>query len=115
MAFKVDALDALDQAEDLTYTSFYTGFFLDYWGMPAVKSYMKPGIMVIDIPHAAAAIPGTGNTPVAFTHTTDVAKYVAAAMDLEKWELGYNLTADKINWNEFLTLAESVRGKLVDT
>ncbi|KAI8623005.1 NAD(P)-binding protein [Xylariaceae sp. FL1651] len=110
MAFKVDALKALKLAKDLTYTSFYTGFFLDYWGIPTVKSHMTPGTMVVDIPHNAAAIPGSGNTPVAFTHTRDVAKYVAAAMDLEKWDTGYNLTADKVTWNEFIALAENARG-----
>ncbi|KAI3319973.1 NAD(P)-binding protein [Xylariaceae sp. AK1471] len=109
-AFKVEALRALKQAKDLEYTSFYTGFFLDYWGIPVVKSHMKPAVVVVDIAHAVAAIPGSGNTPVAFTHTRDVAKYVAAALDLEKWELEYNLSADKVTWNEFLILAESVRG-----
>ncbi|KAI1746693.1 NAD(P)-binding protein [Xylaria castorea] len=109
MAPRVKALTALKQADDLEFTSFYTGVFLDYWFVPAVKSHMKPAIMVLDIFNAAAAIPGSGDTPIAFTHTSDVAKYVAAALDLEKWEPGYNLTADKITWNEFLALVENVR------
>lgn len=111
MAPKVEASRAVRQAKDLEYTNFYTGFFLDYWGIPAVKSYMKPAVMVLDIAHNAAAIPGSGDTHLAFTHTTDVGKYVAAAMDLDKWEPGYNLSADRITWNEFLALAEGVRGK----
>lgn len=111
MAPKIESLKVARRAKDLEYTSFYTGFFLDYWGIPTVKSYMSPAIMVLDIAHNAAAIPGSGNTPLAFTHTSDVAKYVAAALDLEKWEPGYNLSADKVTWNEFLALAENVRGK----
>ncbi|KAI0854755.1 NAD(P)-binding protein [Xylaria cubensis] len=110
IAPKVKALTALKQAENLEFTSFYTGVFLDYWFVPAVKSYMKPAIMVLDIVNAAAAIPGSGDTPVAFTHTSDVAKYVAAALELEKWEPSYNLIADKVTWNQFLALAEDMRG-----
>ncbi|KAI0460293.1 NAD(P)-binding protein [Xylaria acuta] len=110
IAPKVKALAALKQAKDLEFTSFYTGVFLDYWFAPAIKSHMKPAIMVLDIFNAAAAIPGSGDTPIAFTHTSDVAKYVAAALDLEKWEPGYNLSADKVTWNEFLALVENVRG-----
>ncbi|KAI1162027.1 NAD(P)-binding protein [Nemania serpens] len=114
MAPKIESLKVARRAKDLEYTSFYTGFFLDYWGIPTVKSYMSPAIMVLDIAHNAAAIPGSGNTPLAFTHTSDVAKYVAAALDLEKWEPGYNLSADKVTWNEFLALAENVRGTKFD-
>ncbi|KAI0403795.1 NAD(P)-binding protein [Xylaria palmicola] len=109
-AFKVEVLRALKQATDLEYTSFYTGIFLDYYSMPAVKSHMKPTVLVIDVAHAAASIPGTGDTPISFTHTTDVAKYVAAALDLDRWESAYNLSADKVTWKEFLSLAERVRG-----
>ncbi|KAI8953069.1 NAD(P)-binding protein [Xylaria longipes] len=110
MAPRVKALIALKQAENLEYTSFHTGVFLDYWFVPAVRSHMKPAIMVLDIFHSAAAIPGSGDIPIAFTHTSDVAKYVAAALDLEKWEPAYNLSADKVTWNEFLNLIENVRG-----
>ncbi|KAI0442939.1 NAD(P)-binding protein [Xylaria telfairii] len=108
---KVKALAALKQAENLEFTSFYTGVFLDYWFVPAIKSHMKPAIMVLDIFHAAAAIPGSGDNPIAFTHTSDVAKYVTAALDVAEWEPSYNLSADKVTWNEFLALAENVRGK----
>ncbi|KAI0551288.1 NAD(P)-binding protein [Xylaria curta] len=110
IAPKVKALAALKQAENLEFTSFYTGVFLDYWFVPAIKSYMKPAIMVLDILNAAAAIPGSGDNPIAFTHTSDVAKYVAAALDLEKWKPSYNLTADKVTWNEFLAMVENVCG-----
>ncbi|KAI0966378.1 NAD(P)-binding protein [Xylaria arbuscula] len=113
-SFKVAALKALKQTQTLEYTSFYLGFFLDYWGMPAVHSYLRPGLMVVDIANAAATIPGDGTTPVAFTHTNDVAKYVAAVLDLEKWEPEYNLSADKVNWKQFVALAEEARGVKFD-
>ncbi|KAI0158101.1 NAD(P)-binding protein [Xylariaceae sp. FL1272] len=108
-AFKVDALKALRQTKDLEHTQFYPGFFADYWCMPAVKTYIEAAAWVVDIPNNAAVIPGDGTTPVGFTYTMDVAKYVAAALDLEKWEPEYNLVADKKTWKEFLSLVEDAR------
>ncbi|KAI1324805.1 NAD(P)-binding protein [Xylariaceae sp. FL0255] len=114
MAFKVNGLAALKQSANLEYTSFYTGFFSDYWGYPVVKTYMRPASLVLDIQNNAAVIPGAGNTRVGFAHTSDVAKYVTAAMDLEKWEREYNLVVDNITLNEFLALAENARGVKFD-
>ncbi|OLN93245.1 Isoflavone reductase IRL 2-like protein [Colletotrichum chlorophyti] len=107
---KLRAKTLLKETKDLEYTLIHNGFFLDYWGLPAVKSNMTPFTLVVDIPGNAASIPGSGNTPVAFTHTTDVAKYVAAALDLEKWEPETYIVADKVTWNEFVQLAEAAKG-----
>lgn len=84
---------------------------MDYWGIPGVKSNMLPVVFCIDIPHKAAAIPGDGNTPVIFTHTTDVAKYVAASLDLEEWDPVSHVIGDRVTWNEFLQLAEEATGR----
>lgn len=88
----------------------HNGFFLDYWGGEAEKSYMAPFTLVIDIPNNSAAIPGSGDVPVAFTHTRDVGKFVAAALDLEKWEPQLFIVGDKVTWNDFLRFAEEARG-----
>jgi hypothetical protein len=53
---------------------------MDYWGNPTVKSRMGPITLFVDIANNAAAIPGTGNEPVVFSHTSDVAKLVAASL-----------------------------------
>ena len=58
----------------------------------------------------AAAISGSGNTPVVFTHTIDVAKFVAASLDLDKWDKRFFVKGDKLTWNEFLQLAEKAKG-----
>jgi hypothetical protein len=46
---------------------------------------MGPLPIIIDVANNAAAIPGSGNVPVAFTHTTDVANFTAKLLNLEKW------------------------------
>jgi hypothetical protein len=94
----------------LEYTVVQNGCFLDYWCMNTVKSYMVPATTVIDARNNAASIPGSGNTPVAFTHTSDVAKYVAALLDLNRWEPESFVVGDKVTLNEFLHLAEAAKG-----
>lgn len=67
--------------------------------------------MILDIAHNAAAIPGSGNVEGVFPHTTDVAKFVALLLDLEKWDPVSYVDGDRLTWNEFLQLAEEVKGE----
>ncbi|KAL2847164.1 NAD(P)-binding protein [Aspergillus pseudoustus] len=106
---KLLALDELKKT-DLEYTVFYVGFLLDYYTGPSIKSYMSPLIVVIDMECNIAAIPGSGNTPIAFTHSLDVGKYVDASLDLKKWDASYRIIGDKATWNEFVKLAEIAKG-----
>lgn len=98
------------QKTGLEYTLFSTGWFLDYYGIPHIKSYLSPFTFVVDVANYAAAIPGDGNTKVTFTYTWDTAKFVAAAMDLEKWSETSWIVGDRKTYNEVLSLAEEVRG-----
>lgn len=94
----------------LEWTAICNGFFLDYWGAPRVKSYLSPMTVVIDIQAKKAGIPGSGAVPVVFTYSADVARFTAASLTLEKWEKDSYIIGDKLSWNEFLKLAEEVRG-----
>ncbi|OHW97590.1 NADB-Rossmann family domain-containing protein [Colletotrichum incanum] len=73
--------------------------------------YFAPTI-ALDIAHSAAAIPGDGDAPVSFTYTFDVARYVVAALDLASWPASNELrvVGDELTFNEFVKLAEEVRG-----
>lgn len=71
---------------------------------------MAPTTFVVDMANKAATIPGTGNEPMTFTYTFDVAKFVAAFLDVPKWEETTYCYGDKTTWNEFLQLAEDARG-----
>lgn len=72
---------------------------------------MTPMSIVLDIPSKKAAIPGSGNEPAVFTHTTDVAKFVAASLDLDKWDTASYVVGDRVTWNEFLHFAEEATSK----
>ncbi|EKG12323.1 hypothetical protein MPH_10440 [Macrophomina phaseolina MS6] len=106
---RLDAVEELKKT-DLEWTRFQNGYFMDYWGMPYIKSYQQPFIPFVDVANKMAAIPGDGNTPVVFTYSYDVAKFVVAALDLPKWDDEFYIIGDKVTWNEFLKLAENARG-----
>ncbi|KAI8311137.1 hypothetical protein K4K61_012710 [Colletotrichum sp. SAR11_59] len=108
--FKLDSRKALEETTDLEHTSFHNGFFLDYWCMPAVKSHMTPWTVVVDMASNAAVLPGSGNVNVTFTHTSDVGRYVAAWLDVREWEPRTFLVGDTVTWNQFLAIAEDVKG-----
>ncbi|KAB8234146.1 NAD(P)-binding protein [Aspergillus alliaceus] len=107
---KLQAIQALKDAKDLEGCAISNGYFLDYYGMPKVKSHMLPATNVVDIANDAAGIPGTGNDPVVFTHTLDVAKYVAAALELDKWDLQMFIIGDKVTFNEMVDIAQNAKG-----
>ncbi|EXL64106.1 hypothetical protein FOPG_19624 [Fusarium oxysporum f. sp. conglutinans race 2 54008] len=107
---KLEAIDALENTS-LEYTSFYVGYFLDYWGHPRVKTHQLQFVIAVDMEHSRAAIPGKGDTPVTFTHTFDVAEYVAASLDLPKWGKESYIIGESVTWNEFVRIAEEVKGE----
>jgi len=119
VAHKREAARALEATTTLEHTVFHVGFFMDYWGLgphgvPGVPSYLAtrtPFVTWLDMAHGAAAIPGSGDVPVVFTHTADVARFVAASLDLPRWERETFVQGDRLTWNQFLRLAEEARGK----
>lgn len=110
---RIAAQEELRKAKTLESTVFNTGYFMDYWGIPAVPSYhaRMPTYFWIDMANNAAALPGSGNVPAVFTHCKDVARFVAASLDLPSWDPEMNVYGDRLTWNEFLALAEDAKGK----
>ncbi|GLA26495.1 hypothetical protein AnigIFM63326_003655 [Aspergillus niger] len=95
----------------LEYTFVSNGFFLDYFGMPKVKSYLNHKLVfAVDVANNVAAIPGSGDVPIVFTHTFDVAKFVAALVGVPNWPERSTVIGDKKSWNEFIAIAEEVKG-----
>lgn len=109
---KLQAVSGLKKA-NLEYTVFYNGIFLDYLGFNGIKSYLPPTTLILDLPHDIAAIPGDGNMPVVFTHTTDIAKYVAASLDLPAWDPESYVVGEKTTWGEVVRIAQELKGKIL--
>ncbi|KAJ3523642.1 hypothetical protein NM208_g12377 [Fusarium decemcellulare] len=102
------------RSTNLEWTRFAVGFFLDCYGLD-LKTHIPPLSLAIDIANKKAAIPGTGNEPIAFTYSYDVARFVAAFLDEPKWEELTYCYGEKTTWNGFLKVAEQVTGASFDT
>lgn len=90
-----------------------TGYFLDFWGQPFIKTHMPPYMPAIDIKHRTTGIPGTGNEPVSFAYSYDVARFIAEKLLFlpdSEWEPVSLIVGDVLTWNEFLALAEEATG-----
>ncbi|KAK1726481.1 hypothetical protein CaCOL14_012189 [Colletotrichum acutatum] len=110
---KILIIDALEKTS-LEFSAWYTGYFADYYVCPPLKSHIKNMAMVVDVVNNKAGIPGSGDVPVAMTFTADLAKFVAAALTLPKWEQEVYLVGDRLAWNQLVELAEAVKGVKFD-
>lgn len=106
------ASQAYLRTTSLEATEITNGYFLDFWGMPYIHTHMMHMMPALDIAAKTAALPGTGNEPVSFTYSVDVARVVARMLDQPTgtWEETTYVLGDKLTWNEFLALAEEARG-----
>ncbi|CEL01012.1 hypothetical protein ASPCAL00604 [Aspergillus calidoustus] len=108
---KLAAAAKLRSFKTLEYTLVSNGIFLDYYGIPKVKSYLNHKLdIAVDVANNVAAIPGNGDMPVVFTHTFDVAKFVAALVGAPDWPERSTVIGDKKSWKEFVAIAEEVKG-----
>ncbi|KAF2274022.1 uncharacterized protein EI97DRAFT_435402 [Westerdykella ornata] len=108
----------LQQAEELKkttleWTDIVNGIFLDYYA-PGVTTHVRRFPLIVDVDHDVAVIPGDGEMTQFFTHTTDIGKYIAALLSLEKWECKYYIKGDALTWNRLLALAERAKGVKFD-
>lgn len=106
---KLKLFDALEKTR-LEWTAVSNGIFLDYWGLPELESHLAPQTLVVDMAAKKAAIPGTGEVPVTFTYSQDVAKFTAKLLTLDKWETESFIVGERLTWNEFVKVAEDVTG-----
>lgn len=80
--------------------------------MPHVDSYLSPLVIFVDIAHRTAAIPGnTGDEVVTVTYTKDLAKFVVAALSLDKWDEVTRVYSDHVSVKQIIQLAEEATGK----
>ncbi|PGH14143.1 hypothetical protein AJ79_03261 [Helicocarpus griseus UAMH5409] len=98
----------------LEYTLVSNGFLMDFYASPKVKSVAKGLTLFVDMANNAAAIPGTGDVPVAFTYSLDVSKYVAALVGEQGWSERSIIIGDKMTYKELVALAEAVKGTKFD-
>ncbi|KAB8236597.1 NmrA-like family protein [Aspergillus alliaceus] len=106
---KFEVLQELEKTS-LTYTAFYVGMFMDYYGSPLLQSHVSRFPMFVDIASKRAAIPGSGTEPVVFTHVLDIARFVVRTLDLTDWPKESYVIGDRVTLQELVRTAEEVKG-----
>ncbi|KAL4882666.1 hypothetical protein BJY04DRAFT_38524 [Aspergillus karnatakaensis] len=105
-------LDAANLLRETTlqYTRVIPGFFMDYWGMPDVKTNLEPLTFGVDMVNCEAVIPGDGNDVIGMTYTYDMARFIAELLEVEEWEEFSVVVGDEVTFNQLLAIGEEVRG-----
>jgi hypothetical protein len=114
MEFKLAALKKLEATPSLQHTRFMNGTFMDYLSTPSstIPSNMRLISLFLDVQNNRAVIPGSGDVPAVFTHSSDVGKFVAAALDLVEWSEKSVMIGEKITLNSLVSVAEKIKGNL---
>lgn len=111
--FHVASRRALEKTR-LEYTYFYPGMFMDYFALPRIETHMRPIYTVLDLEHNEVAIPGTGSAVMAMAYTKDVARYIAASLDLDRWPKVSLIIGSQPTVEELAQLAQRITGEKLD-
>lgn len=112
-AGKIPVLEAT-KASGMEYTQFTCGIFMNYLGTGTPKgetevlSGLRPWNFVINTKAGTADLPGDGNSKLTFTRLQDVGKFVAAALDLDRWEDEMGMVGSTMSYNEVIDAIEKV-------
>ncbi|EUC29679.1 hypothetical protein COCCADRAFT_105869 [Bipolaris zeicola 26-R-13] len=101
--------EALGQTS-LEFAVIHPGVFMDYYVPLPTHVTVLP--IVVSLSAKYAAIPGSGNVPVSFTHTSSTGKYLShlLAKPPGTWQKRYFISEDNRTWNEVVALAEKHMG-----
>ena len=109
--FHLAARRELDKTSTLEYTYIYPGMFMDYFGLPRVTSTLRPLCFFIDPASGQAVLPGDGEAKMSMTFTTDAARYIALALELNEWPRILVTAASTVSLNELVRLVEKNLGR----
>ena len=109
--FHLAARRELAKASTLEYTYIYTGMFMDYFGMPRVPSSLRPLCFCVDAENGQAVLPGDGEGKMSMTFTTDAARYLVLALELDKWPRIMSTVTSTVSMNELVKLYEKALGR----
>ncbi|KAL4946409.1 hypothetical protein BDV06DRAFT_208706 [Aspergillus oleicola] len=109
----LDAANLLKSSKTLQFTRVIPGFFMDYWGLPHVKSNLEQHTMLIDMENCEAVIPGSGDDVIGMTYSYDMARFIARLLEVnaKEWKEFSVIVGDEVTANQLVELGERVRGR----
>jgi swainsonine biosynthesis oxidoreductase SwnR len=95
----------LREQTDLEWTLILVGWLADYV-LPAANRYIRDfgEACPINLVDGTMVIPGTGDEPISFIWSRDVAKAMASLVSAPKWEQHTFVTGELSTWNNVATL-----------
>ena len=102
------------KASGMECAQFTCGIFMNYLGTGTPKEEvdalagLRPWNYVINTKAGTADLPGEGNAKLTFTRLQDVGRFVAAALDLDKWEEEMGMVGSTMSYNEVVRAIEKV-------
>lgn len=106
------------QSSGMEYTRFMNGLWMNVFGPGCIRdewealgAYKGRPPFAIDLKAGTAIIPGDVSQTVVITKTQDVGRFVAAALDLPKWERESRIVGDKVTFTEVVELAKTICGR----
>lgn len=97
---------ALEASSTLEFTYVYTGMLMDYFAYPDADPNVRELGIFIDPIHRKALLPGDGNAKMSMTLSTDVAHYLALALDMESWPRVLSTVASTLILNDLVQVVE---------
>lgn len=95
----------------IEYTLFDTGFWMNMLAAGTPGANGMSYTPIFDVGNCSARIPGDGSAYLVYIRGEDMAKFVAASLELEKWPAVSRMVGDRKTFNEILRIAEEVRGE----
>lgn len=108
--FHRQARRALEASSMLQFTYVYTGMLMDYFAYPDADSNVRELGIFIDPIHRKALLPGDGSAKMSMTLSTDVAHYLALALDMESWPSVLSTVASTLTLNDLVHVVERTIG-----
>lgn len=96
---------------NLKYTRIAAGFFMDFWGMPQIKTHQKPFDWVLNIRERVAAIPGNGEAKLSMSYTFDLAALIIRLLVEDDWPTEVGLVGQDVTFNQLVAWAEEATGE----
>ncbi|RYP63026.1 hypothetical protein DL770_009478 [Monosporascus sp. CRB-9-2] len=112
--FHITARQELEKTSTLEYAYIYPGMFMDYFDLPRVISNLRPLCFFIDPANGQAVLPGDGEAKMSMTFTTDAARYIALALELDQWPRILTTAASTVSLNELVRLVEKSLGRKLE-